>query len=86
MLAVSIISLAAVNMPAMAGPGEEARKHVDMAQTTLSNFMRDPNMAWIQANLANAKGTPSIWSTQDFFLAVSDDRADQDLASLRRND
>jgi len=56
MLAVSIISLAAVNMPAMAGPGEEARKHVDMAQTTLSNFMRDPNMAWIQSNLANAKG------------------------------
>jgi len=55
-LAVFAILLAAVNIPAIAGPGDEARKHVDMAQTTLSNFLRDPNMTWIQANLPNAKG------------------------------
>src|SRR5215813_3176705 len=47
---------AAIRSPALAGPAEEARQHVDMAQATLSNFLRDPNMSWIQANLANAKG------------------------------
>ena len=50
------VLLATMTAPAMAGPGDEARKHVDMAQTTLSNFLRDPNMSWIQGNLANAKG------------------------------
>src|SRR5215475_10779798 len=39
---------AAIRSPALAGPAEEARKHVDMAQATLSNFLRDPNMSWIQ--------------------------------------
>jgi lipid-binding SYLF domain-containing protein len=55
-LIASALLLAALQAPAVAGPGDEARKHVDMAQTTISNFLRDPNMTWIQANLANAKG------------------------------
>jgi lipid-binding SYLF domain-containing protein len=55
-LIASALLLTAIQTPAMAAPGEEARKHVDMAQTTLSNFLRDPNMAWLQANLARAKG------------------------------
>src|SRR5690242_4639343 len=48
--------LATINTAAVAGPADEARQHVDMAQKTLSNFMRDPNMTWIQANLPAAKG------------------------------
>jgi hypothetical protein len=32
-----------------------------MAQTTLANFLRDPNMMWIQANLANAKGVLIVY-------------------------
>jgi lipid-binding SYLF domain-containing protein len=55
-LIASALLFAATQTPAIAGPAEEARKHVDMAQTTLSNFMRDPNMSWIQTNLPNAKG------------------------------
>jgi lipid-binding SYLF domain-containing protein len=55
-LIASALLFAATQTPAIAGPADEARKHVDMAQTTLSNFMRDPNMSWIQTNLANAKG------------------------------
>ena len=55
-LIASALLFAAIQTPAIAGPAEEARKHVDMAQTTLSNFMRDPNMSWIQTNLPNAKG------------------------------
>ena len=48
--------LATMKAPEMAGPGDDARNHFDMAQTTLSNCLRDPNMTWIQQNLANAKG------------------------------
>src|SRR4051794_9850823 len=36
---------------------------IGKAQTTLSNFMRDPEMSWIQKNLPQAKGvlvTPEI--------------------------
>ena len=52
----SAVLLAMLQTPAMAGPAEEANKHVNMAQTTLSNFLRDPNMTWIQANIGQAKG------------------------------
>src|SRR4051794_41971925 len=55
-LIASSLLLAAIQAPAIAGPGEEARKHVDMAQTTISNFLRDPNMGWLQSNLPRAKG------------------------------
>ena len=52
----SAVLLAMLQTPAMAGPAEEANKHVNMAQTTLSNFLRDPNMTWIQANIGQAEG------------------------------
>jgi hypothetical protein len=48
--------LAALHTPVMAGPGDEARQHVQMAQTTLSDFLRDPNMTWLQSHIADAKG------------------------------
>src|SRR5262245_9184422 len=41
--------------PALAGAGEEARDHVLRAETTLSHFMRDPKMRWVQNNLSRAK-------------------------------
>jgi len=55
-LIASALLLAAIQAPAIAGPGDEARKHVDMAQSTISNFLRDPNMSWLQSNLSRAKG------------------------------
>jgi lipid-binding SYLF domain-containing protein len=54
-LIASAMLLATINTGAVAGPADEARQHVDMAQKTLSNFMRDPNMTWIQENLPAAK-------------------------------
>jgi len=55
-LIASTMLFATLQTPATAGPGDEARKHVDMAQATLSNFLRDPNMSWLQSNLPNTKG------------------------------
>jgi SH3 domain-containing YSC84-like protein 1 len=55
MIACAVL-LAALHTRAMAGPGDEARQHVEMAQTTLSNFLRDPNMTWLQSHMADAKG------------------------------
>jgi len=34
----------------------DQQKLVDAADTSLSNFMRDPNMAWLQQHVAQAKG------------------------------
>jgi lipid-binding SYLF domain-containing protein len=34
----------------------EQEQHVIMAETTLSNFLRDPNMSWFQENLHRAHG------------------------------
>jgi SH3 domain-containing YSC84-like protein 1 len=33
----------------------DARSEVNAAETTLANFMRDPDMKWLQANMKNAK-------------------------------
>jgi lipid-binding SYLF domain-containing protein len=52
----SAMLFAAFQTPAGAAPADESRKHVEMAQATLSNFLRDPNMSWLQNNLQNAKG------------------------------
>ncbi|HVO91037.1 MAG TPA: lipid-binding SYLF domain-containing protein [Casimicrobiaceae bacterium] len=41
--------------PATAAPTGQ-QQLVDRAQTTLSNFLRDPQMSWLQKNLPRAKG------------------------------
>jgi lipid-binding SYLF domain-containing protein len=49
----SILALVPV-APAVAA--SEPEEHVIMAETTLSNFLRDPNMSWFQQNLHRVKG------------------------------
>ena len=47
---------AAVALPITASAQGEQQKLVDRAQTTLANFVRDPEMSWLQKNLPRAKG------------------------------
>ena len=61
------VVLAAVVMSMLAVPAAQAQSEQQVlmakAQTTLSNFVRDPEMSWIQKNLRRAKGvliTPEI--------------------------
>jgi SH3 domain-containing YSC84-like protein 1 len=51
------LCLACVAVPrAFAGSDEdEAQEHVQRAVTTLSHFMRDPNMTWVQQNISRAR-------------------------------
>jgi len=51
---VAIASLVAVNAPALADT--EQQQLVNQAETTFSNFMRDPDMSWLQRNMGRAKG------------------------------
>src|SRR5213595_2600628 len=60
-------SLAAVVIAMFLVPAAQAQSEqqvlIGKAQTTLSNFVRDPDMTWIQKNLGRAKGvliTPEI--------------------------
>lgn len=41
---------------ASAGTHEEAKTEVDQAHATLTDFLRDPEMTWLQKNMKNAKG------------------------------
>lgn len=41
--------------PRASAKAPEAERHVRDAQSTFSNFMRDPNMTWLQENIANAR-------------------------------
>ncbi len=52
----SAILLATLQSPAWGAAADEARQHVEMAQATLSDFLRDPNMNWMRNNMAQAKG------------------------------
>ena len=48
-----LLFLAAFSTPALAQ--SEQQKLVDMADRTLSNFLRDPDMTWLQENIGRAK-------------------------------
>ena len=50
----AIASLVAMTGPALAQ--SEQQQLVDKAQATLSNFIRDPDMDWLQRHLGDAKG------------------------------
>lgn len=50
------VLLVAVPLPAFAGDADEARKIVGQAESTLNNFLIDPDMKWFAGNLKNAKG------------------------------
>jgi lipid-binding SYLF domain-containing protein len=49
----AILACSAVPV-AFADAGDEARTHVVRAEATLSHFMRDPNMTWIQQHIGRA--------------------------------
>ena len=53
-LAAGLAALLLCIQPAAAAT--EPEKHVSMAEKTLSNFLRDPNMDWFQGNLHRARG------------------------------
>jgi lipid-binding SYLF domain-containing protein len=50
----ALLLLAGVNAAALAQ--SEQQKLVNAAETTLSNFLRDPQMTWLQENIGRAKG------------------------------
>jgi lipid-binding SYLF domain-containing protein len=58
-------------------PMTEAQEHVDRAQVTLNNFLRDPEMTWLQNNISRAKGlliTPEVLKA-GFIIGGSGGRA-----------
>lgn len=56
MRAAALTSILALTPLAPAVAASEPEKHVIMAEATLSNFLRDPNMSWFQQNLHRVKG------------------------------
>ena len=51
----AMIAAAAIGFVANANAQGEQQVLVDQASTTLSNFMRDPEMKWLQQNIGRAK-------------------------------
>ncbi len=54
-LATALVAGAALGFTATASAQNEQQVLVNQAQTTLSNFMRDPEMKWLQQNIGRAK-------------------------------
>jgi SH3 domain-containing YSC84-like protein 1 len=52
---VALVAAAAL-LPAAALAQQEQQALVDSAQKTLDNFLRDPDMTWLQKNIGRAKG------------------------------
>ncbi len=51
----AMIAAAAIGFVANANAQGEQQVLIDQATTTLSNFMRDPEMKWLQQNIGRAK-------------------------------
>ena len=61
--ATAVIAAAALGFAASASAQNEQQVLVNQADTTLANFMRDPEMKWLQQNIGRAKAvliTPEI--------------------------
>lgn len=54
-LATALVAGAALGFTAAASAQNEQQVLVNQAETTLSNFMRDPEMKWLQQNIGRAK-------------------------------
>jgi len=55
----SALALALTHLPLAVSPANAAsaqEEHVIMAEATLANFLRDPNMSWLQENLHRVHG------------------------------
>jgi len=56
-IATALVAVAAVGLfPASASAQSDQQKLVNAAEVTLQNFLRDPEMTWLQQNLHRAKG------------------------------
>jgi lipid-binding SYLF domain-containing protein len=59
LIRASAVALAAVGVSLIAAPAQaqnEQQQLVDKAQATLNNFLRDPEMSWLQKNIGKARG------------------------------
>jgi lipid-binding SYLF domain-containing protein len=54
-LVVMAAALSAIAFAPVASAQSDQQKLVNAAETTLSNFVRDPDMTWLQKNLSKAK-------------------------------
>ena len=55
-IAAALVAVAAASLfPVSASAQSEQQKLVDAANVTLSNFLRDPEMTWLQQNIGRAK-------------------------------
>ena len=56
-IAAALVAVAAASLfPVSASAQSEQQRLVNAADVTLSNFMRDPQMTWLQENIGRAKG------------------------------
>ena len=55
-LVAMVVGVAAAAIAPLALAQSEQQKLVDAADTSFSNFVRDPDMTWIQQNVGRAKG------------------------------
>lgn len=53
---LAVAALVSLSLVSGANAQSDQQKLVDRAQTTLNNFLRDPQMTWLQKNLHRAKG------------------------------
>ncbi|MCC6198544.1 MAG: hypothetical protein IT518_29190, partial [Burkholderiales bacterium] len=51
----ALVAVAAVGFAASANAQNEQQVLVNQSVTTLQNFMRDPEMKWLQQNIGRAK-------------------------------
>ena len=52
---IAALAVTALALPVTAAAQGDQQKLVDKAQATLDNFLRDPEMSWLQKNLHRAK-------------------------------
>lgn len=56
-IAAAVVAVAAATLfPVSASAQSEQQRLVNAADVTLSNFMRDPQMTWLQENIGRARG------------------------------
>lgn len=56
MIAALTVGLLMTTVPSWAEDAGDAKKIIDQAETTLQNFMNDPDMKWFGSHLQEAKG------------------------------
>ena len=60
----ALVVAMALGFAASASAQGDQQVLINQADTTLSNFMRDPEMKWLQQNIGRAKAVPGLVSPQ----------------------